>query len=525
MINYPLETIATYSELYSCEVIEQDRIIGKIKTLNPYKMLYIGAFLLNHQKNYINMKKAYIDFLERIGLIKSAMYLSNVYLYSLQGVLYTTKWILANGDFNNSNIIPINEIDALDMHSFLTLQLMIADYLPKELSSQLCYMHKNLILNQKRNCKNDISRAFYIYSELARKVEDYNSNEYLDFNSEFEEKYNYSIETYLSVAFMLLDLHISDDPKYPEFELNNFIKNLSDVKTAKKIIVEMSSDIKTIINNAKLHYLDSWDFRLFNDNALLNLNDELYLSLSDKFIINRFFEGLYFNIRNIYEDTSFNTFIGRVFENYISNITEYAVQHSKLMYMHIPEFSLPNSVDNARSSDTYVKFDNKLLVVEAKGYRPFEETLRIDDENRLFEAVDKLLFKPIKQAINMYNRIINNDINQEIKNADEVIFLSITFEKVQRLPAIYDYCDNKLFDVFNQKFNYLNLNIEEYEYLCGLIEKGKDIFYLLNQYLNDTKMNAFINYLNCEYGSDYNSGMVDEIFKKSTERMLKLLFH
>ena len=517
--------VATYSDLYSTQVIEKDEIIKSIKATNPYKLLLIGSYLLNHEKNPDELKKAYTIYLKTLMYPKGAEYLNNVYLYSLQGVLYTIKWVLANGIFDSLNFET--EINPLDLHNFLTLQMMIADYLPKDITSKICYMHKNLSLNQKRNCKNDISRAFYIYGELAKKNEDYEVKEYLDFNRDFESKYGYSIETYLSVAFMLCDLHISDNPKYPTFELSRFTENLTDIDVAKKIIIEMSSDLETLISNQKLNHLDSWDFRLFNDSALIRLKDSFYVSISDRFILNRLFEGLYFNIRNIYDenDTSFNTFIGKVFENYISKISEYATKHSPLKYIFIDEFPLQNSTDNAKSSDTYIKLGKKLLVVEAKGYRPFEETLRLDDEKRLFEAVDKLLFKPIKQAINMNNRIVKENQNSDITSAEEIFFLSITFEKVQWLPEIYDYSDKKLYDIFAKKYKYLNLNIEEYEYLCGLIEKGEDVFNLLDEYFFDAKMDAFVNYLNHKYGRSYNSSLVDITFKNSSEKIYNILFH
>lgn len=86
-------------------------------------------------------------------------------------------------------------------------------------------------------------------------------------------------------------------------------------------------------------------------------------------------------------------FFGRLYEKYIQDITEDAAKEE---FTYIDEFVYMDGREEKKSSDAYIRKENELLVVEAKG---FSVLLNCMTKNESVEANnDKLFVKPILQA-------------------------------------------------------------------------------------------------------------------------------
>lgn len=304
--------IITYSYVYNCAEINKKDIIKKIRELDIRNSIILVNMLLSDINTQFYYQMIY--WYKYKDSIKKDRFEDNL-LFSKQGLLYLFKWILAYGDYNKKKKMVIIE-DTIDL---LHLQIIIADYLDKDEINPLTYIHKNYYLNSRRNIVNDISRAVYIFEDLASKSELYDTKEYINIPKVFKDKYEYSIKEYMASVFSLYYFHIGDN-RYKVVNLSEFLGNINNKITVRKVLNEMYQRyycykewaIKTIDN--------SWDYEELVKFPLIQLSSEEYVSLDESFIINKFFEALYYKIIDIYaskrDRDKIISFLGIPFEIY-----------------------------------------------------------------------------------------------------------------------------------------------------------------------------------------------------------------
>ena len=241
---------------------------------------------------------------------------------------------------------------------------------------------------------------------------------------------------------------------------------------------------------------DWWNFDNFFESPVMVLPGNYFCSISDRTLYNAFFEKLFWHIRACYgeQDTKFNAFFGRPYEKYIQLLTNETVKLSG-KYQYIDEFEY--SPSNKDSSDAYIRFEHRLIIVEAKSFSPIMESISKGDPEKIEKSINKLFVKPIIQADKAYEDICKYPEGEIFNGVTEIFIISVTMDNVQAVP---EYVNNAHAKILKDKKcddvkYFFNLNIEEYELLMVQIEKGIDIFDLLKEYFMMIDLSPFSNFI------------------------------
>lgn len=514
------KVLAAYSDIFECNQVPKDEIIKEIRKLDTKNSLIIIKALLSDLNNQEYYQKIYLDkygsnINDRNG------YYSTV-LFSRQGLWFTTKWILAYGDKENKKSISIFD----DTLQILQIQIMIADYLDKSQINPLTYIHKNFYINSERNVFNDIARTVYIYCELAKQKEVYDLKEYIDINEKFNHKYDYTIKEYLSVIFAFYYFNIGKN-RYKIMNKNNFFKNVVIKEKVNKIINEISKSYFDYMNWALKTIDNSWDYEELIKYPLIQLDLESYVSIDKKFIENEFFEGLYYKIVDVCSEKKDRdkiiTFLGRPFERYISKVAEKTIENNFVGYEFIDEFIYGSNGE--KSSDSYIKFNNKLIIIEAKSTRPVRSTFVSADEESIQKAIEKLYVKTTLQANDAYENILKTQHKNKFSGINDIYIISVSIENVPYTQEVKQIVDSKLKGkLHNNVKGYCNLNIEEYELLCSMIENNINVMDIIKGYCQEQDPSLFKNYVYDKY-LNFKIDFIKKNFENFSREMISIVFN
>ena len=555
-----LQRILTYSDIHEVR-LEKYKVFEYVKKMNLYKSFSIVCELLSlrnksvHNKDQflwwqidINisfdaMKNFYKNFhiKRKLSLQSNAHILLDplihpeIHILSLQSLLISLKLLIAYGDY--STLLEETNIVEDDYISVIKLSLMSIELLDHNDFKTDHFLYGNYHLNQINNIGSELLRAYYVFyyalsqnSLLSENVQ----REYLDFDTDFTKKYGYNIVEYLSVVFLLSErdvdpnIRLSYIPIYRD--INIAYLNTTHPENAKKIIYDLSNNIDDFKEWAQTTALAWWDFSLFMEKPILMLPNGLFISICDRTLINGFYEKLYWHIRNCYPDDSkrFLSFISRPYENYLQLITEKAISKNKnYRYIEEFEFTTRESSNNA-SSDAYIILKDKLFIIEAKSFMPLFDSVNYCDDDSINMSISKLFIKPILQADKATIAIFNSNKKDIFKSISEVIILSITVDSIQAVPnyinrAINEINSNKTLP--NLKYFY-NLSIHEYECLLSMVENNKDIYKIIESYLNQKTIQPFLSFATEFYNHNIvRTSYMEDFFLESTKVLGKSLFN
>lgn len=522
--NIKLIAVATHNTIFNNGICSKHTIIDNIKEIDRRRWLIAIGYLLNNLS---------IEYRNRLKYSLSKPYSPEIVsqfhkylLYSKQGLLFLAKWVIAYG-IEEDEILNTH-IDERLIDRVITTQLMLADYLPSDdIYSVISYLFKNISINSKRNIKNDIARSYRIFTELSRIKDIYNENEYLNFYEEYRKKYNQTINDYLALLFPIAQLHIQDGcEKTPITNIERFSDNMKCKNAFLELIKSKAQSISKLEEWCKATINNSWDYSSFLTFPFIDLGDGWFLSIHEDFVINQYFEGLFYRIRGAYPDdnTDIIAFLGRPFEKYVEELSSNAINEAKnKIYKFIPEFKYGH--ENKDSSDSYILCGNKLLIVEAKSKRPVFTTYYENNDEKLLKEIEKLAVKPINQAIDAYKAIKSSDRSIKFDGIDEIYIISVTLLSVPKISEIQNYIDELIKDdLGNELKGYFNLNIEEYEYLCSLTKEDINLFDLIEEYSNKEKNSPLINFLNNKGYNNNNLDWLSNNFLKFAKEGQQTLF-
>lgn len=146
-----------------------------------------------------------------------------------------------------------------------------------------------------------------------------------------------------------------------------------------------------------------------------------------------------------------------------------------------------------KSSDAFIRKENDLLVVEAKG---FSVLLNCMTKNESVEANNRKLFvNPVLQADKSLAAVI--DDKPEFVGVETAYIISVTMDNINAVPNYYNAIHKEIMDEkCTDKVKYFfNFSIEEYEMLMVLLERQVDIFALLREYYENDKLKPFSTFL------------------------------
>lgn len=514
--------VSTNHEIFNGEKTDKEELITILSKLDAIELIITISLLMNQSKYETYFKEMYLS--GKPYDSKTIEDFRKTLLYSKQGLLLLTKWVISYASIDKSfSEFRANPIDSIN--EVINLQLKVSDYLPTDdFDSVIEYLHKNCSLNTTRNIKNDIARAYYMFCKLSKYKNEFNEAEYMDINEIYSSKLNHSIFEFITLIFPLLDNHISK--MIPVIDLQYYNNNCNNKNQLNEIVEGLSTGfqecrswcIKTIDN--------CWDYSYFYKKPLIALNQNTYVSVHHDFLINQFFEGIYIRIvDNSYNSKLARTFMGRLFEKYIEKLTQNAIREAKNPKIHfIKEFKYGK--DHKDSSDAYIRCGKTLIIIEAKGKRPLFSTYFKEDEKQLFKDVDKLVIEPIIQASKAYTNILDSNKSKIFDGIANVYILSVSFLSLPRITEVYSYVHSNVYGNLHPSVcGYVNMNIEEYEYFCGLISKKIDVVSLLEKFIKSGMISPFINFVNqFEYSSNMNTDWVSFNYKEFTNKAVKYYY-
>lgn len=394
-----------------------------------------------------------------------------------QSIFILEKWALV--------YCPVEEafspITMPDLMLIMDALLAINDMLPKDDvdGHETEYLYLTLYHNTHRIIKDQIARAYYVYSTLAKL-----DQETTGFLSRYEQNRGFSVEDRLAVLFNSLTFVI------PQFTVEAmFTKGLCveaegfDAKglaaVYDKIVRGVRSDYEKAKRDASRVLEQVWNFESFYRTPFVKIGD-LQFAFSETAIVYQIWEGLYWDVRFTFKDDgeAFMTHFGRPFEHYIQEITRSAVAESKGAALFNNEFFYKYKGNSTASTDCYFRIGNTLIAVEAKAKSPHSSTLTGVAREAINNEVNELMVSPVTQVLTRLKEIYSdeNDIIGEtadfFKGIEQTIILSVCMEKVQPIGELLYAFDAKIKEQLAETsvVAYHNVSVEDYEVICNLIE-------------------------------------------------------
>lgn len=479
------QVILRYTDIHNGELPD---LIEEIHSINMHKAISIISELITKKDNKkeirvtsklimnltFEMKLKYLYFdIKKNGFnsfINHPFVNKNIHLISLQMLLMLLKFIILHGNYDTLDDTEY-DISIDDYRKIIELQLIVANlndakYQGIEFDAGH-FVYSNYHLNYSKNVANMFLRMYYMLEILNRDKTTFSNiiGEYRDYYNDFKNKYNFTITEYLFILFShLIPYYQNDDVKLSglSYWKNNdtFYIEQHNRELAKRIISLLSLPVKEYRSWAAKTIDNEWNFISYFQFPFVLDNVGNYISISGITLGNAFFEKLFWLIRDCYpkDDDRSMAFFGRLFEIYIQDITK---QASNEKYIYIPEFSYHHSNGDIKSSDAYIKNNNKLLVIEAKGFPVLADCMikneRIDDNNK------KLFITPVLQADSFLYKTHNQ--YDGFKEVTDAYIISVTMESINAVPEYYE----SIYQTIESKKKsgiskyYFNFNIEEYD--------------------------------------------------------------
>lgn len=488
--NLTYMTVAEYSAVFGQEMSHKE-FLALLSKISCQKALVILSRFASLQLALCYKEKKAIDLSQQLKLIhykhikelggNTVKYNEFDTLMCLQSIFLLEKWVLVYC-LNDCRLTPITLEDIMTIMDAI---LSINDKLPKDdvHGHETEYLYLMLYHNTPKNIIHQLARSYYVFSTLAKQ-----ERETIDFLKRYEQDKKFSVTDRISVLFLSLY------NVYPSFEFEDFFSKNLCAKAEGFDAVGLASVYDTIMHSLKSNHAQSqknakkilsqvWNFEPFYRTPFVQIDDSLYC-FSAVHVVYQIWEGLYWDVRyNFHNDGElFMRNFGRPYEHYIQQITNAAASESNNKAIFQNEFLYKYKKDSRASSDCYCRIGNTLIAVEAKAKSPHSKTLAGVDRSAILIEVKDLMIDPVNQVLERYKEIYSdeNDIDVKTKTffqgVDQTIILSVSMEKVQPIgELLYEFDKDINPQLAGTKVvAYHNVNIEEYEAICNLIQTAPD---------------------------------------------------
>lgn len=516
------QLILTYSDVFK---EEPPNLIDEIKKLNMHKAISIISELIQIRdakcepinafgfqieipfemilkRDYCGMRSKSSD-----EMMKHSMLFRNRHIISLQMLLILLKKIIIYGDYESFKNMDY-KVTKEDYKTIIKLQLIVAEEISGKHEKDMDknhFLYSTYHLNYRRNLANELLRMYYMMEYLSVNPQIFSSNvqkEYRNYYRDFTSKYGITPTEYNSLLFYELTYYyteknfLSQSTCWKNFDL--IYGKVKEKEKIHKVIDLLKIEPHKLKKWAEKTEQAEWDFNQFYSFPFLACGKKEYISISDVTLVNAFFEKIFWLIRACYpeQDDRAMAFFGRLFERYIQDLTKDVCKGN---YVFIDEFEFEDEKQKKQSSDAYIRKEDALIVVEAKGFSVLIDCMakneRIEDNNK------KLFVNPVLQADQCMSICL--DKKDEFKNINEIFIISVTLDNIKAVPEYYnkiykDIIRNKKCELVKYFFNF---SIEEYEMLISLVEKNINIITVLREYFNEKNLYPFNTYIKEKFGN------------------------
>lgn len=398
-----------------------------------------------------------------------------------QSIFELEKWALLYCPIENS----LSPIVLPDLMLVMDALLAVNDRLPKDEveGHEAEYLYLTLYHNTHKNIKDQMARAFYIFSILAKKTPQMEK-----FLTSYERQRGFALEDRLAVLFNSLANVI------PQFTIEDMFKNKLCIDAENFDARGLAPVYDKIIQTVCANYVDAqssahktknqtWNFEPFYRYPFVKIGN-LQFAFSEATLVYQMWEGTYWDVRYTFKNDGeeFMTLFGLPFEQYVREITEASVNNSKGKARFLNEFLYMYKGKSRASTDCYFRIDNTLIAVEAKAKSPHSRTLTGLNREAIDAEVKELMFCPTKQVSDRLKEICSddNDINgstaEFFAGVERTIVLAVCMEKVQPIGELLFEFDSLILPEIGETtiVAYHCINIEEFESICNLIELCPD---------------------------------------------------
>lgn len=380
------------------------------------------------------------------------------------------------------------------------------------------------LLNYLDNPTFEFFRTYYFFI----KERDYFENNLKEYNfceiyDKFYQRYSISIQEYIEAIYIIGKCKFENNfngiketenlSEYSMLMSSDFIDNQESKEKVEKVLQILSFDyIEGKEWSIKTRDKDL-DFSLFQEKPMYKLDNNIYVPITRKFIDDQTFNSLIYKIRQLYpkDDDKFWVILGKMFEKYVNYIVSETCKDLKYKFKIIPEFKYGLKKAKKDSSDLYIIDHNNVCVIELKSARPLNSIYQYNNDDELEKSIEKVIKKPIRQAIERTNEIVDSNACTELSLDKNYYFIAIT---LKNFPVHFtDYSEFRII-IENSKIKIKKINnlcIEEFELLCGAIGQGNhNIFYFLEEY--SEKMSSYCSFKN--YINSYVKGCSKKFFNE-----------
>lgn len=398
-----------------------------------------------------------------------------------QSIFELEKWALLYCPIEDS----LSPIVLPDLMLVMDALLAVNDRLPKDEveGHEAEYLYLTLYHNTHKNIKDQMARAFYIFSILAKKTPQMEK-----ILTSYERQRGFALEDRLAVLFNSLANVI------PQFTIEDMFKNKLCIDAENFDARGLAPVYDKIIQTVCANYVDAqssahktknqtWNFEPFYRYPFVKIGN-LQFAFSEATLVYQMWEGTYWDVRYTFKNDGeeFMTLFGLPFEQYVREITEASVNNSKGKARFLDEFLYMYKGKSRASTDCYFRIGNTLIAVEAKAKSPHSRTLTGLNREAIDAEVKELMFCPTKQVCDRLKEICSDD-NDIIESTAEffagverTIVLAVCMEKVQPIGELLFEFDSLIRPEIGETtiVAYHCINIEEFESICNLIELCPD---------------------------------------------------
>ena len=463
-------------------------------------------------------------------MFSTSLLRKDVHIISPQMLLILLKRIIQYGNYESmreTNYIVTED----DYKKVIQLELIVAEEISGIHEEGLDinhFLYSTYHLNYERNIAHEFLRMYYMLEKLSRDKNNFDDDvqqEYRDYYSAFTEKYEFTPTQYSALLFWELRIYYEDVNGLIFDKMWQRVDQVHQKSGLKKLATKVIDTLSQSIDNYQEWSVESsgreWDFSKFFEFPFIMDLQGNYISVSDITLRNAFFEKLFWLIRDCYSqnDSRAMAFFGRLFEKYIQDLSYNAAKND---YSYIAEFSYIKKKRKIKSSDAYIRNGANLLVTEAKGFSVLMDCMTKNE--RIEKNNDKLFVCPVLQADLCLTAVV--DEKAEFAGVESAYIISVTMDNINAVPSYYNEIHTsieKRKQCHKTKY-FFNFSIEEYEMLMYLVEQNYEIFGLLRDYYENTKLKPFQNFLLEKVPNISMSSFMEKYYKEASDRMKEMYF-
>lgn len=539
------QILLTYSDIFK---EDKPDLIESIKNLNMHKAISIICELLRVRDSHMDsliifnhefkipfetvLKKEMCSIVPNSPeeMFSNSLLHKDNHIISVQMLFILFKKIIVYGNYETMEQTDY-QIEKEDYKTIIKLNLLVAEEVSDKHKVEMDtdhFLYSTYHLNFQRNVANEFLRMYYMMEIVSRDINNFDADvqgEYRDYYKDFTEKYGFTPTEYSSLLFWQLEEYYSGingltyKPIWKRIETSYGESEI--FGSANKVIAALSKSLGDYKQWAEESEDREWDFSEFYAAPFVKDINGKFVSLSDITLRNAFFEKMFWLIRDCYpvDDSRAMAFFGRLYEKYIQDLTKDATKGN---FTYIDEFIYTDGGKDKKSSDAFIRKENDLLVVEAKG---FSVLLNCMTKNESVEANNRKLFvKPVLQADKSLAAVI--DDKPEFVGVETAYIISVTMDNINAVPNYYNAIHKEILDEkCTDKVKYFfNFSIEEYEMLMVLLERQVDIFALLREYYENDKLKPFSTFLHDRFSDIGMTHFMESCFKEASGTMKEILF-